>query len=139
MSSSPSWQYDYITNSDNASRLSFFNKNQILEFDLCFLSLGSKVNCYLNLTKNKISSHELSLEIDGIKYGNFGDILVGDQRILINEEITNLIIKSLHEKKDFFLIVDKNKLTINPSGFEKYYKRLALNKHFFEELIDVLF
>lgn len=130
------WKLTYLSASDvkfSSSKLYHQTSNQFhgLEFEL--LRLQDRLIAYLNVFSQTIpaasepTSAKVTLRIDGKEHQGLARRLEGGQRLLLKEEMTDLIISSLRQGKAVEIILDGYEETITPEEFLPNFEKLIVD------------
>jgi hypothetical protein len=133
-SRSSNWASNQIDVGDekyNSTRISYYAPNPINGIDLEFLRTPSRLLAYLNVhslpipsTKEDPKAVAVDLLIEEEKYHFAAYRYEGGQRLLLPEDMVDLIIKALIEKKPLQIKVPGYFTRIEPKGFEDKFEKM---------------
>jgi hypothetical protein len=110
------------------SRMSL-SSNVFPKTRLEFLPLREKMASFVTFSETKIipssgKSVRLFLRIDQQTFETTADLYEGNQRLALNQEITERIIQSLQRGKSLEMEINGYKLLISPENFLQQYSKL---------------
>lgn len=137
-----SWDCDAILNTNGQSSCCLIYKNPKDEIELEFLKIDESVSCYINLLFSKAASKNpllITIKTSDEKNQTTAFIREGSQKICLNEESKNFIISSLEKGLSVTLEFDGIKEEIDPSFFQKNYKKFLRSNSLYNKVIRTLF
>lgn len=134
-SSCPQWRMDSIDSSYPpvcSQKLFYRAEDSFNEVELEFVSGSYGIRGYLNIYSIPLGSKGCSsdtvavvVKICDTVYNAQSSLLIGGQRVLLQEDMTTHIIDALNNGYEVVIQVEKYQSTIFPANFKKHYKSLC--------------
>jgi hypothetical protein len=135
---SPSWQNDHIIDGNQySSKLIYPIHSGFTDLEIEFVRIKEDLYAYINLHNRKIdSSQHFYLLIDENKYENIGFVCKGEQKIVIEKDISYILLKALKEEKKIALYFNNTEIFIESSNFKKHYAKFVNQNHYLEQIME---
>jgi hypothetical protein len=134
------WNNNYILSQNdqsNTSSLIYRNSQNFLEIE--FLQFNNEISCFLNVFPTDISHTGKDILVSLSTISAFletnGYIRDGNQKIALNDEAKNFLVKALSENQTVTVKIEDIQENIVPEFFSQKYKKLLNYNSFYTKLL----
>ena len=115
-----------------------FPDSRYKEVELEILFLSNNVKCFLNFYRNTIDNKIVKISTDDESFEETCFSLKGNQRLLLSERLTKLLIDYLKDGKKISIIHNNNSITIDGKEYIKTYENRIVNKPFISSFVSTI-
>jgi len=115
------------------------SKYKEVELEILFLSNNTK--CFLNFYRNAVENSQdrlVKISTDNESFEETCFCLKGNQRILLTEKLTKLLIDHLKDGKKISIIHNKSIITIDGKKFTEAYENSIVNRSFISSFFNTI-
>ncbi len=118
-----------------------FPDSSYKEVELEILFLSDNTKCFLNFYRNAIENsqdRQVKISTDDTSFEETCFCLKGNQRILLTEKLTRLLIDHLKDGKKISIIHNRSTITIDGKNFTEAYKNSIVNRSLFSSFFNTI-
>jgi len=118
-----------------------FPDSSYKEAELEILFLSNNIKCFLNLYRSAVENNQdklVKISTDDESFEEICFCLKGNQRILLTEKLTKLLIDYLKNGKKTSIIHNKSIITIDGKEYKKAYENSVVNKSFISSFLNTI-